>query len=135
MRLGWMLVLAGGCYDPLFGEAVGGDGEDTEVATGFPADVQAVFSTSCAGSGCHWGGSMAPKLSDGYDAVVGVASGVGANYIEPSDAGGSYLLAKVKGTQADLGGGGNQMPIGSTLSEADIATLTAWIDAGAPREE
>lgn len=132
MRLGLVLVLSTGCYDPILGQPVGGD---TEVVTGFPSDVEAVFSTSCAGSGCHWGGSIAPKLSDGYDAVVGVASSAGPEYIAAGDASASYLLAKINGTQADLGGGGSQMPLGTPLSEADIATITAWVDAGAAREE
>lgn len=132
MRLGLVLVLSTGCYDPILGQPVGGD---TEVVTGFPGDVEAVFSASCAGSGCHWGGSMNPKLSEGYDAVVGVASSAGPEYIVAGDASASYLVAKLKGTHTDLGGSGSQMPLGTPLTEAEIATITAWVDAGAVREE
>ena len=52
--------------------------------------------------------------------------------IEPGDPNQSYLVNKIQGTQGDVGGSGQRMPLGGDpLSEADINTIRAWITAGA----
>ena len=44
----------------------------------------------------------------------------------------SYLVHKIQGTQAAVGGFGGQMPLGkSPLSQGDIDKIRAWIQAGA----
>jgi hypothetical protein len=44
----------------------------------------------------------------------------------------SYLVHKIQGTQGSVGGGGGQMPLGgSPLAAEQIATIRAWITAGA----
>ena len=44
----------------------------------------------------------------------------------------SYLFHKINGTQSLAEGSGTQMPIGSTLTEAEIELIAQWIDDGAP---
>jgi len=44
----------------------------------------------------------------------------------------SYLVHKIQGTQATVGGSGERMPlIGGILTEQEIASIRAWIAAGA----
>lgn len=44
----------------------------------------------------------------------------------------SYLFHKINGTQTLAQGSGTQMPIGSTLTDAEIELIAQWIDDGAP---
>ena len=45
----------------------------------------------------------------------------------------SYMINKLKGTQAQAGGSGAQMPFGGTpLSQGQIDQIALWISAGAP---
>jgi hypothetical protein len=44
----------------------------------------------------------------------------------------SYLVHKIQGTQAAVGGSGDRMPlIGGPLTEGEIAVIRAWIAGGA----
>jgi hypothetical protein len=44
----------------------------------------------------------------------------------------SYLVHKIQGTQATVGGSGGRMPLGGTpLSAEQITLIRAWIAAGA----
>ncbi|MDP2312492.1 MAG: hypothetical protein Q8P41_06265 [Pseudomonadota bacterium] len=131
--LGWSFLLAlAGCFDPLYGVPLDAAEESAAPAVAFPADVETVFATSCAGAGCHVGGAVSPKLGEGYDTVVDVPSSVsGVDYVEPGDPAGSYLYAKLDGTAAALGGGGGTMPLGGALSDADLEIVYTWILDGA----
>lgn len=51
--------------------------------------------------------------------------------IEPGNPGRSYLYHKITGTQAAVGGSGDQMPKGGKLSNAEIQTIHDWIAQGA----
>ena len=113
----------------------GSNGGDTPT---FAADVQPIFTASCAFSGCHGGASPAQgmNLSAGqaYANTVNVPSNElpSMDRIEPGDPDQSYLVNKIQGTQGDVGGSGQRMPLGGDpLSEADIDTIRAWITAGA----
>jgi hypothetical protein len=104
----------------------------------FAADVQPIFTASCAFSGCHGGASPAQgmNLSAGqaYANTVNVPSNElpGMDRIEPGDPDQSYLVNKIQGTQGDVGGSGQRMPLGGDpLSDTDINTIRAWITAGA----
>ncbi len=55
--------------------------------------------------------------------------------VEPGDADDSYLMHKLNGTHLDVGGSGSQMPLGSSLGIADIATIRDWINGGAEDSE
>lgn len=139
------LLLTGAC-DPGDGygdsdelsedESSGGDLDIDERPRGdaepsFDADVAPILAARCS---CHDGGAGGLTLGDdAYDALVGApARGIDMPYVEPGDVEGSYLVHKLRGTQADVGGGGELMPIGGALSEAQIETIEQWIDAGAP---
>ena len=51
---------------------------------------------------------------------------------EPETAFNALRLGNFAGTQGDVGGAGVQMPrVGAKLTEAELATVAAWIDAGA----
>jgi hypothetical protein len=44
----------------------------------------------------------------------------------------SYLIHKIEGTQADVGGSGERMPRGGMpLTQAQIDLIRAWITVGA----
>ena len=104
----------------------------------YTADVQPIWDTRCV-SQCHEPGGggflttgldLSPAVS--YSQLVGVMS-VGApalSRVAAGDSEGSYLWHKVKNTQAEVGGGGGQMPVGG-LQPGDEATLKSWIDGGA----
>jgi mono/diheme cytochrome c family protein len=50
---------------------------------------------------------------------------------EPGSPEKSYLYHKITGTQDEVGGSGERMPKGGQLSDAEIATIRAWIAEGA----
>lgn len=105
----------------------GGDG-----SCDFATKVQPIFTASCAS--CH--GGAAPQLGldlgegAAYAALVGVdsTSQPGTLRVAPGDPSASLLLLKVGPTPPV----GARMPLGGALSDAEIATLEAWVAAGAP---
>jgi hypothetical protein len=110
---------------------------DVTPEAAFDADVQPIFTASCALSGCH----LAPNpqqgmdLSDGeaYANIVNVPSVESAlDRIEPGDPEASYLVHKLLGTQTEVGGSGEQMPLtGGPLMRATINVVRSWVRAGA----
>jgi hypothetical protein len=116
------------------GEAEAEAGETGDELS-FAADIQPIFDDNC---GCHASGSIGDPLfllPDGYAPIVDVESieAAGVDYVEPGSSADSYLIAKLRGTQMQSGGSGVQMPMNADpLPEATIATIEAWIDAGAP---
>jgi hypothetical protein len=115
------------------------DGGDSETGgeLSHAADIQPIWDDNCV-TGCHMPGGlgMPLDLTDGHAAMVGVESSQasGVSWVEPGSAANSYLVAKLRGEQMQLGGVGNQMPAGGAapLDEATISMIEAWIDAGAP---
>ncbi len=102
-------------------------------------DVQPIFSGVCAVPGCHAGTTpqQALNLSDGlaHSNIVNVPANqlVGMMRVRPGQPDQSYLVHKIQGTQASVGGTGNRMPLGGTpLTQAQIDTIRDWIAAGAP---
>lgn len=103
----------------------------------FAADVQPIFTASCALANCH----IAPDpqqgmdLSDGqaYANIVNVPSNESSlDRIEPGDPEASYLVHKIRGTQNSVGGSGVQMPaVGGPLPTATINLIRSWVRAGA----
>ncbi|NUM81327.1 hypothetical protein HUU42_11020 [bacterium] len=104
-----------------------------------PADVQAIFTTYCAKSGCHAGTSpqQGMNLSEevAYQNIVNVSSmeSPSLKRANPGNANNSYLIHKIEGTQSV----GNRMPLdqqgpdGGYLSSAQINAIRSWIDNGA----
>lgn len=92
-----------------------------------------IFNGSCAISGCH-AGSAWPNLSAGqaYDSIVAVESSRGIALVEPGDPDDSYLYRKLL---ADADIDGSRMPPGGPyLTPAELATVRAWIEKGAPND-
>ncbi len=123
--------------------ACAGDGTGLELVSGvdevtLAGDVQPIFTSTCALSGCHAGTNpqLNMNLSEGqtFANVVNVAAMELAtmNRVTPGQPNSSYLVHKVQGTHLDEGGSGFQMPIGgSPLTQAQIDLVRAWIAAGA----
>lgn len=119
-------------------DALGPDGPDEPAAPTLTRVQAEVFTPSCALSGCHLGAD-APfglDLSAGqaHGSAVGVRSSEVPDLfrIEPGNPDASYLVRKIEGGP-DLVG--SRMPLGrAPLSDAAIALVRAWIDAGARRD-
>lgn len=102
------------------------------------ADVQPILSLNCALSGCHAGPNpvLGQDLSAGrtFGSVVNVPSveAPALRRVRPFLPDSSYLVHKIQGTQASVGGSGDRMPLtGGPLTEDEIAVVRAWITAGA----
>jgi hypothetical protein len=104
----------------------------------FERDIQPIFTANCALSGCHAGTSpqQGQNLSDGlaYQNIVNVPSHErpGMMRVLPFQPDSSYLVHKIQGDQASVGGQGGRMPLGMTpLTPQQIDLIRAWITAGA----
>jgi len=96
-----------------------------------------ILSKNCALSGCHFGGSSSlPGVMDlregrAFSNLVGVRSIERPDLVRiaPGDPDNSYLMLKITGAAGIVGA---RMPLGrSPLSDANIQTIRAWIEAGA----
>ncbi len=103
----------------------------------FADDVQPIFTLSCAVAGCHTGANppegMNLSVGMAYDMIVNVASNQSdLDRIEPNSSAFSYLVHKIDGTQASVGGSGARMPFGQPqLSEMIRDIIRVWADEGA----
>jgi hypothetical protein len=107
-----------------------------------------VFSgPTCTNAGCHGatapaGGLAFPDIATGHANLVGRAPGassplcMGAGpYVVAGDADGSLLVHKLEGEDATGAPVcGTVMPIGATVTQAQIDILREWIDAGAAND-
>lgn len=122
----WLLTILWACDDQLFTSGAGHE----VVSTGDNAAVD-LLHASCAS--CH-GGGLAPNLSGDICAdVVGVESiqVPSMNFIEAGDPANSYLLLKLKGEGASVGGTSSVMPPSGMLPAEQIQIVEDWIAAGA----
>jgi cytochrome c553 len=109
-------------------------------ARAFSDLVANVLVPKCATGGCHSGNPPIawPALDAevAYDAIVGVPSQQLAtmNLVEPYDPACSYFVLKLRGTAGDAGGLATPMPVGESLTEAEIQSIEAWIANGAPND-
>jgi hypothetical protein len=106
----------------------------TVTCTPTVAEVQSIIDANCVG--CHSG----PTPSRGLSLVdiktsIGVAAAGCATKlrIAPGQSAHSYIVDKIKGAAQDGACfSGRQMPLNRpALASSDIATISAWIDAGA----
>ncbi|MES2558228.1 MAG: hypothetical protein V4590_00700 [Bacteroidota bacterium] len=74
----------------------------------YASDIQPMIAANCASSGCHMAGAQIPDLSD---------------YAKLTN-----NIARVKVRAIDE----KSMPAAAPLSNANIAKLQSWIDAGTP---
>ena len=97
------------------------------------ADIQPIFTASCAIAGCHDASTSSAELvltdDQAYSQLVDVTSTQDATKkrVAPGDAESSYLVIKLE----DRGTVGSAMPLGSTLSNEEIQRIKDWIDNGA----
>ncbi|MGE0821786.1 MAG: hypothetical protein AB7G75_26450 [Candidatus Binatia bacterium] len=103
--------------------------------------VQDIFTAKCALSGCHVG--SVPQAEQDLSANVSFDQTVAVKSVEdptrlrvsPGDADGSYLFQKVI-ANGNIATGTLRMPLGCSgntcLSDAEIAAIQDWINAGAP---
>lgn len=100
--------------------------------------VQSIFTRSCAFSGCHAGATpqegMDLSASSFHVNTVGVASHQvpGLYRVHPGQPDSSYVIYKLEGRAGSVGGIGTQMPLGGSLTSAQVDSVRAWIQAGAP---
>lgn len=112
----------------------------TPLPATFSSINEGILQPSCALSNCHGNGSSAGGLSlessTAYANLVNVSSSqlTSMLLVKPGDSTNSYLWHKLKGDQASVGGAGGKMPVGSTLSGAQLQSVETWILAGAPND-
>ena len=103
----------------------------------FAADVQPIFSRSCAKSGCHAGAVLQQGLSlesgKSYALLFGIPSTEDPTLkrVEPGRSDLSYLVKKLEGS-----GLGARMPADGPpfLPDAEVQLIKDWIDQGAPND-
>lgn len=96
--------------------------------------VLAVMAANCGGVGCHRdGGLTPPSLEDdvAYESIVDVPNMFAMDmvpYVVPNDSAGSHIVRRITAAETFT-----IMPPAPApaLSDADIATIADWIDAGA----
>ncbi len=115
----------------------------------FSQEIQPILSASCAvgGSTCHGasgtGGHLRLDPANAHASLVGVASSLlpSVLLVDPGHADASFLLHKLAGDMYTAVPGcttsmncGTRMPMvgGQNLSDAQIALIRQWINAGAP---
>jgi hypothetical protein len=134
MRAVPTLLLAAGlaaCSDS--GKNPTGDGNPDTTVT-FAADVQPIFTASCATTDCHTGTqpTMGLRLTSdvSYGNIVNRPSQEAPAYklVRPSKPDSSYLYRKVEGAS---GINGARMPFGGALPEASTELIRHWIVQGA----
>lgn len=117
------------------GESSGGTSTTGVSGLSLAADVYPVWNPMVR-CDCHNGGAGGLSMGtpeDAYMELVGVpANGAPLSRVEPGSSADSYLWHKLSGTQVDVGGGGQQMPLGAPpLDPATIDLIAQWIDEGA----
>ena len=131
----------GGVITPVDGGTTQTDGAINPAAKTFTKDIYPMMLTSgvwkCTTVGCHVNGSNPAidpnSAANAYAQLVAyklVANPPGMQYVVPgtTDATKSAFDCNLKGTC-----GQGQMPQGNPATAADIATVDAWLAAGAPQ--
>lgn len=102
-------------------------------------DVQPLFDSYCVS--CHLlespQGGLVLEAGEARANLVEVPSTqVPMMRVRPGDTGASYLIHKLRGTFARVGGSGQSMPYGSEvaggLGAANLELIERWVRQGAP---
>ena len=120
------------CDDHKF---TGGHSSSVEIEGENYEAVQAILeSNGC--TACHSGGIEPNLTEDLCTSTVDVASDQVSSMllIKAGSAEDSYLYHKVAGTHLEMGGNGDSMPPGGSVSAEHLATLESWISSGASCE-
>lgn len=91
-----------------------------------------VLQTSCAFSGCHFGGKEPAAgldlSTEPFSALMGMSTALDRPLVVPGDPDGSYLIEKLTSDKPEAG---ERMPLGSKLEDYQLALVRTWISAGA----
>jgi mono/diheme cytochrome c family protein len=102
-------------------------------AVSFKRDVEPILNKHCVQ--CHMVGTELGNFSlypDPRGNMIGMQSTqCGLNLVEPGKPDQSYMLIKMLGAQATIGGKGARMPWEYDLDKADIEAVRRWILQGA----
>ncbi len=102
----------------------------------FSGDIQPIFTSSCALSGCHNSTAQEELIllqGQAYANIVNIDSTQDTQRpvrkrVLPGDAANSYLVIKIEGNQTF----GSRMPLGrGPLSSVQIQNIKNWVDRGA----
>lgn len=103
----------------------------------FKADIQPLLNTQCVF--CHVDGAENAGLNlarrKSHAALLDASTQSPLKRVEPGAPDKSYLLHKLKGTQVEVGGNGNAMPMYDpprAFDAASFALIERWIREGAP---
>lgn len=136
----WLAILVLGCAcgdsemdTPTTANAEEETGDPIEVVPHDP-DIQSIWDSACV-SNCHEPGGAWPDLDLRSNAapeslldVIGIQSEpIEMPLITPGDPDESYLWLKITDTHLDVGGAGDAMPPGSSLSDEEIERIRQWI--------
>lgn len=150
-RMVFGLALVMGCGDSSADTSSGSESDESSAsedsesgapeAPDFAAEIQPIFESACL---CHFMPATGDAMTAPYltlNAGVGLGELVDVDSVQlpsmkrvaPADVDNSYLVHKLRGTHADVGGpmDTNTMPPLAPLSEDEILTIEAWIAAGA----
>jgi hypothetical protein len=106
----------------------------------FSLDVEPTLNETCAVTGCHDSGTASESLvleeGSSYGNLVDVSSRQvpSLKRVEPGRSDLSYLVQKLEGTQADVGGTGERMPRGGEPDPEFIDKVKRWILGGAEND-
>lgn len=104
-------------------------------AVSFVREIQPILDSQCIF--CHQSGATQAGLNlepgAAYKNLVNVPSTESHLLrVAPGDAENSYLLHKLQGTQLQVGGQGDQMPLGGApLATEQLEKVRQWIQGGA----
>jgi hypothetical protein len=136
-RLGLLVALAA-CGTDTASPTCGVPGAANVSARATAADVQPILARSCAVGGCHLGVAAAGGLAIDIaspawrDTLVGVpATETAMELVAPGDPDRSWVVHKIYSALCSCATCGGAMPLGGTLTDAERATIVAWIKAGA----
>lgn len=105
---------------------------DPDRPVSYSQDIQPIFNGNCALSGCHDSGTQESgvNLSSYDDAINSVGVQYGTEIIQPGEPENSPIVDKISNENPQEG---ERMPLNrSPLSEANIDSIVAWIENGAP---
>lgn len=108
------------------------DPNEPNRAVSFSEDISPILSTNCATSGCHNSSTQESGVNlSSYDAALGsVGSQYGTEIIDPGNPDSSPIIDKISNDNPEFG---VRMPENRpSLSSADIDSIRAWIEDGAP---
>jgi hypothetical protein len=129
----------GGAASDAAGQASDAGAVDAALDTPrFTADVWPIFAERC--TGCHFIEDLPPRLFLPEQALPALLDGrsptVALRWVEPGAPERSYLMLKLLGTHATVGGSGTIMPPAFEGTEpmppAAIEVVRVWIAGGAP---